>query len=52
MRLSRIAIAAAEVHHDAQVERVHVGDELIDALRLQAARLMIVHVDKRIFGAL
>ena len=47
-----IAIAAAQVDHHAQVERVHVGDQLVEALRLQATRLMIVHVDERVLGAL
>ena len=51
MRLELVAVAAAQVHHDAQIELVHVGDQLVDALRRQAARLVIVHVDERIFGA-
>ena len=35
---------------DGKGQRIHVGDELVDAFRFQASSLVIVHVDERILG--
>ncbi len=42
-----VAVASAEVHHDSEIDAVHVRNQLVHLLRRESV-LVIVHIDERI----